>query len=110
MKIRFTAWFWIGALLLLLYNHADFLYQAAIWKWPAWLDLSYRAPKWGFWDFMPHDGWHIVQFVKNHSMLIGAPGIFYGTRHPYSGPWIEFAVVVIVYSITRAMGFSAFLP
>ena len=111
MKLRLSLWFYIGAALLLLFNHADFLYQAAIWKWDSWIDLTYRAPHWpGILDAIPHDGWHVVQFIRNHAMLIGSPFVFYGTKHLYHGIWIEMAAIIAVYAVTRGLGFTLFLP
>ncbi len=61
------------ALALLLFavaNHADYLLQAYQHNWPTWIDLSYRAPHWGIFDFVPHDAWHAVQFTRNQLLLL----------------------------------------
>ena len=106
-EVRITPAFWIGVLLLLLYNHADYLWQGEMHGWKTWLDLTYRAPKWGFFDFIPHDLWHVVQSIKNHSLLVGSPLVFYGFESP--SPSLKLLAVLIVYAVTRAAGFTLFL-
>lgn len=94
-----------GILLLLAYNHADYLWQGEMHGWKTWLDLTRRAPKWGFWDFIPHDAWHIVQTIKNHSLLLGAPLVVVAFDNPIWG----FVVLLASYAVTRAIGFTLFL-
>ncbi|HOJ04087.1 MAG TPA: hypothetical protein PK916_08790 [Bacteroidota bacterium] len=109
MKLR--PWFWIGVLLMALYNHADFLWQAEMHVWPAWLDLTHRAPHWPWYlDWIPHDGWHVVQSIKNHAALLGSALVFYGTVHRWRSPWWELVAVLLVYGLTRFLCFTLFLP
>lgn len=73
MKSDYTLSFILLAVAFVLYlvnAYADYEYQASLHGWNALLDLSYRAPKWGWLDFLPHDGWHIVQSIRNHSVII----------------------------------------
>ena len=91
--------------MLLLYNHADYLWQGEMHGWTTWLDLTARAPKWGLWDFIPHDAWHAVQSIKNHSLLFGAPCLVLSTDKRFWG----FVILIAGYSLTRAIGFTLFL-
>lgn len=73
-------WFlFIAAFILfLLHNHADYLYQASLWEWWTWIDLTGRAPHWPWYaDWIPHDAWHIVQSIRNHAGLIAAAAFMY---------------------------------
>jgi hypothetical protein len=58
-----------AAFLFLVNAYADYEYQASMHGWNALLDLSHRAPKWGLFDFIPHDAWHLVQSIRNQSAI-----------------------------------------
>jgi hypothetical protein len=86
----------------LLAHHSDYLLQAYQHKWITYIDLSHRAKKWDFFDFIPHDMWHFVQSIRNMSISL-APllcGIFSDT--------IPYAIVLhfLFYAIGRAIGFT----
>lgn len=117
-----TRWMYMliaGALLLLVQAHADYLYQASLWEWWTWLDLTGRAPHWPWYaDWIPHDAWHIVQSVRNHAALIGAALVFGGICFALPGKVVKplrprlrwvllcLAVMLAVYAVTRAIGFT----
>lgn len=106
----------IGIALMLLWNHADYLYQASLWKWWTWLPLDRTAAKWGIFDFIPHDSWHVVQSVRNHAGLVAAWALFdvgrimpYVMRFRRPAHWamaFSLAVILIAYALTRAVAFT----
>lgn len=86
--------------------HFDYLLQAYQHGWKTYVDLSHRNPKWGMWDFIPHDLWHIVQFGRNQLLLIGCILAMFS-----DGLWIfpNWVVLFPVYVAGRGLGFSAFV-
>jgi hypothetical protein len=61
----------VAVLLLLVHAHADYLLQAYQHGWATWLDLHGRAMKWPWYlDVIPRDLWHLVQTVRNMSVII----------------------------------------
>lgn len=121
MRKEYIPYIITAAVLLLIYNHADYLYQASIWKWWTWLPLDRSGAKWGLFDFIPHDSWHIVQFIRNHAALIGggfgmAAGwsIYWWHLHPNprsvdAGAWMHpfaIAIMLVIYAATRAIAFT----
>lgn len=113
-------WLILALLLFILANHADYLMQAYQHGWWTWLDLSARAPKWGMFDFIPHDAWHIVQVLENLCRMLGAVASYFAFRmagalvfpmHVYSQKlWLRRAVVftawILPYVLTRGIAFS----
>jgi hypothetical protein len=58
-------------LLMLIHAHADYLLQAYQHGWATWLDLHGRAMKWPWYlDVLPRDLWHLVQSVRNLSVIV----------------------------------------
>ncbi len=73
--MAYIKFFLVAFALLVLSAHADYLYQAAApgRAWWTWLDLTGRAAPWPWYiDWIPRDGWHIVQTIRNHAGTIGA--------------------------------------
>lgn len=61
----------IAIALMLIHAHADYLLQAYQHGWATWLDLHGRAMKWPWYlDLLPRDPWHLVQSVRNMSVII----------------------------------------
>lgn len=62
----------LALILLSLAQAADYFYQADLHGWynPLWVNGT-RAPKWGWLDFIPHDGWHIAQTLRNFGDAAG---------------------------------------
>ena len=57
--------------LLSLHASADYLLQAYQHGWSTWWDLHGRAAAWPWYlDFLPRDAWHLVQSVRNHSVIL----------------------------------------
>lgn len=50
---------------------ADFLLQAKQHSWNTFWTLNASAAKWGVFDFIPHDSWHLVQFARNRFLILG---------------------------------------
>ncbi len=97
----------IPALILFtLHAHYDFLFQAEAWGWKSYADLSIRSPKWGLWDWIPHDWFHLIQVLKN---LCGLLAVIATMQAPQF--WIipNFAMVFALYAVGRGIGFSAFV-
>jgi hypothetical protein len=93
-------------------NTADYLLQAYQHGWPAFFALSADAPKWGIFDFIPHDSWHIAQWSRNICMILGSVfgaaaggGFVAYHRLPYN--WIWMLSAILPYVITRGIFFSA---
>jgi hypothetical protein len=132
---EFIVYYIAAFILLLLFNHTDYLYQASLWKWWTWIDLTARAPHWPWYaDWIPHDAWHIVQTIRNHTGIIGAGMVIFYTREvivttwampgdelsrafetssmkmhlSIPGPhWIqELAILLLTYAATRAIAFT----
>ena len=95
-----------GAGILLVANYADYFYQADIHGWnnPLWVNGT-RAPKWGIFDFLPHDGWHICQTISRAGLVYGSILIWEGMEE-YDWYW-KLLAVVGVNALTRGIGFSA---
>lgn len=94
----------IPAFVLLLVGHfADYLFQADAWGWnnPIW-NNGQRAPKWGMWDFIPHDPLHIAQQVRNLAWIIG---VFILARIDCPWDW-TLGAILVVNAIARGIGFS----
>jgi len=130
--------FAVGALLLLVSNHADFLLQADAWQWHSYVDLSHRAPHWPWYlDWIPHDPWHWVQFLHNNAGLAGATlmavgeffaHLYYRKEAGYKNTKDEQVTIIslqldtspaaivgwsilfllVTYGVTRALGFTLF--
>ena len=112
-----TMTLFLALLLLLLQAHADYLYQASLWEWWTWIDLTSRAPHWPWYaDWIPHDAWHIVQTVRNHAALIGAAFAYEAAQRLYCKyvscrpGWqltaASLAGMLVAYALTRAVGFT----
>ena len=112
MYVEFDpVWLPVGFALMLLHNHADFLLQAYQHGWKTWWKLDKRAKRWPWYvDFLPRDSWHIIQFVRNHSVLIGGPVVYYGVYTPLYDPWLGIGFVLLVYGLGRFFGFTLFKP
>ena len=115
MKLR-TILLICGVALLLCANHADYLYQANLFKWWTWLPLVKTGAKWGLWDFIPHDSWHLVQFVRNTAGVLGLSLLgSYGRTISFTGKlWVAMfvlpaAAALVGYALTRAVGFTLIL-
>lgn len=122
--LRASLWLTVAILLFAAHNHADYLLQAYQHGWNTWLDLGGRAPKWGLWDFIPHDAWHIVQSVRNQSLFVAIPAAWVGLanlamcrRHVWYVPtvadkygrfhaWPGIVVGLVLYAATRAAAFT----
>lgn len=108
----------LAIVLFLLQAHADYLYQASLWKWWTWLDLTSRAPHWPWYaDWVPHDAWHIVQTVRNHAALIAAALAYRCAYRVYIGfpAWAmrrlpampaQILIMLACYAVTRAVAFT----
>jgi hypothetical protein len=120
-----SLWLLLAVVLFAAHNHADYLLQAYQHGWNTWLDLHGRAPKWGLWDFIPHDAWHIVQSVRNQSLFVAIPVAWvaaanlamqwtkgnaywpmvadkYGRFHAWPG----IVIGLLLYAATRAAAFT----
>jgi hypothetical protein len=92
---------YIAVIFFLIHNHADFLLQAYQHGWKTYWKLYALAPKWDWWlDWIPHDSWHIVQWIRNASVIAGTAICVY----EYQSWW--FVIPFVLYSITRGIGFS----
>lgn len=111
-------WIWLitAFVLFAVANAADYFYQADMHGWvnPLW-ENGVRAAKWGFWDFIPHDPWHIAQWLRNFGLLLGAPfGVAAIARwlNPKFRPfrWYQQAIRMVamlaLYALTRGLTFS----
>lgn len=79
-------------------DKVDGVYECVEWR----LRIP-RGKKWGFWDFIPHDPWHINQWVRNTSGWVGS----FFVLHPLShAGWIELGILAGVYAFTRGFFFS----
>ena len=69
---------------------ADYLYQADIHGWtnPVWVNGTRAKKKWGMWDWIPHDGWHIAQTIKNTCDIAGAVLLFIEVNY-YTHVWFN---------------------
>lgn len=103
--------------LLLVAHHADYLLQAYHWSWNyAWWDLDPTAAKWGFWDFIPHDSWHIVQSIFHLTFFTGgalsalAALSFLLDSGRVDAKWHQQAVAAVIFfginALARGIGFS----
>jgi len=89
-------------------HHADYLLQAYQHGWKTWYTLKADAPKWGMFDFIPHDSWHVVQWVRNNTLVLAVCiGTIYGSI--YIRPLWAIAAMFVTYGITRGLGFSLFV-
>lgn len=81
----------LAILFLALAQAADYLYQADMHGWtnPLWAN-GYRAPKWGAWDWIPHDGWHWAQTVRNFGDCTGVA---------IAALWLQTSLVYLTHSI-----------
>jgi hypothetical protein len=94
----------IPAFVLLTVGHlADYLFQADAWGWrnPLW-ENGYRAPKWGWLDWIPHDPLHIAQMVRNLAWIVG---VFLLSRIDFPWYW-TLGTIIAVNAIARGIGFS----
>lgn len=108
IQMIYSAWpHLIVSLMVLTIGHAaDYLFQADAWGWenPVWKN-GYRAPKWGMWDFIPHDPLHIAQQIRNLSWIIG---VFIISRLDLHWMWaLNTALAANI--IARGVGFSMLL-
>jgi hypothetical protein len=121
-------YFILASVLFLVANYCDFELQAFQHGWNALLDLSARSPKWGIFDFIPHDLWHIIQWLRNLTMIAGttlAIKSFWWVLHVFSysdyvcmspAKWknwacdhkyiVGFVSAIVLYVVTRGVGFS----
>jgi len=94
-----------GALMVLVVaNVADYLRQADDHGWtnPVWTN-GRRAPKWGLFDFIPHDEYHVSQTIARWGMVIGSILAW----HIIDGEWyVRLAIVIACNAIGRGIGFS----
>jgi hypothetical protein len=105
----------IAIALFLTANVADYFVQADAWGWvnPLW-ENGYRAVKWGMWDFIPHDPWHIAQFVRNTGLVLAVvcikESLHYRAIVPIyrlgQGLFPEILYTFAFYALTRGLGFS----
>lgn len=105
-------------------NYCDYELQAFQFGWKSFFDLSARAPKWVQpFDSIPHDLWHITQWLRNITMLTAPIFVMFGYANFFSiyptmwePPVIKFLnryrtllifiVVIAVYLIARFIGFT----
>jgi len=117
-------------LLMLIHAHADYLLQAYQHGWWTWLDLHGRAAAWPWYlDVLPRDLWHLVQAIRNHSVILGTIFTMLGLYEIYIYRWfimesemhrkrlsavlktvVRWAIIIgtpeLLYGLTRAVGFS----
>ena len=120
----------IAVVLMLIHAHADYLLQAYQHGWWTWLDLHGRAAAWPWYlDIFPRDLWHLVQSIRNHSVILGSILAMFGLYQIYIYRWfiaesemyrirfspalratVRWAVIIgtpeLIYGLTRAVGFS----
>jgi len=94
----------ILAVVLLACNHLDFLLQAYQWKWPTWWTLNPGGKKWGLFDFIPHDSWHVVFWLRNSTIAAGA----FLAVAAVPTAWDSWAILLYIaaYAVTRWLGFT----
>lgn len=122
---RATQYLLASIALFLLAGYADYELQAFQHGWNSFLDLSARAPKWGMLDFIPHDAWHIAQWLRNLAMIcapifvmrwyartfntLGQPTYWrtgWKAWMEYHRAWMIFVAVLALYAMTRGLTFS----
>ncbi len=118
MKSTWWIWKWLlfAVLLMLIANAADYFYQADMHGWfnPLW-ENGVRAAKWGMWDWIPHDPWHIAQWLRNLCMLMGPLSLTYWVltgvwdfHLPPTRMWQTPVYILALYALTRGATFSLF--
>jgi hypothetical protein len=74
--VKYAHWYLLIIALVLFWisGWADYELQAFQhgWHGTGLIDMAARAPKWGWLDWIPHDGWHLVQTTLNTSLLIAS--------------------------------------
>lgn len=114
MSRYLNAFLWVALALFLISNAADYFYQADIFGWynPLWTN-GVRAPKWGDWDWFPHDAWHIAQWLRNLLLLAGGcvtSGVYCPANRRHWKYWVTTGLLAIaLYLITRGLTFSLML-
>jgi len=95
----------VGTGISILANFADYQLQADAhgWKGLMW-EQGYRAPKWGVFDFIPHDGYHITQWFRNILML-GLPVAIFLMADEWKW-WHKCLAILGCYIVGRGVGFS----
>jgi len=96
----------ITTVLLMIYQITDYELQANEHSWPSllthpankWWSMKFRAAKWGLFDFMPHDCWHIIQLARNWSVIASALIV--------QPTWISVGIYIVIYAVTRFIGFT----
>lgn len=88
---------------LLVYAFADYLLQADQHGWDAPFALDASGRKWGWLDFIPHDSWHAVQFVKNRMPCLA---VFAALGAFAAPPWYVYLLVEATYATTRFFAFT----
>lgn len=95
----------VGVAISIVSNFADYQLQAEQHNWDGLMwERYHRAPKWGMWDFVPHDGYHIAQTVRNTLMLAMPVVVMLMTQE---WQWWQRALAVLgSYIVGRGIGFS----
>ncbi len=115
MRTIYTIMICVAVLMFAAAGYLDYEYQASLHGWRGLLDLHARAPHWGIFDFIPHDLWHVVQFLRNHLLLFAAAiaantGLFIATENRDANRvyLVSIASLVLLgsYAIGRAIGFT----
>lgn len=92
----------IAFVLFLIHAHADYLLQAYQHGWWTWWDLHGRAAEWPWYlDILPRDDWHLVQSVRNHTVIFATlftvmsiSGVSF--RSSETGTWLRMQVALPV--------------
>jgi len=94
-----------GVAMLIISNYADYYYQADMhgWQNPLWVNGA-RAPKWGVFDFIPHDGWHIAQTISRAGLVYGSL-LLWDSMDGLAWYW-RIVGVLGINALTRGIGFS----
>ncbi|MBI5646676.1 MAG: hypothetical protein HY962_07065 [Ignavibacteriae bacterium] len=112
----------IGFVLLALGSFSDYELQAFQhgWQPTGLVDMAYRAPHWPWYaDWIPHDGWHVVQTIHNTADkfgaavaalgLLGATTLLDRRAKPLRDVTIMFLGLIAISAIARGLTFSLLL-